>query len=257
MKLFKYSDFLNESSENIDSICEKYGIKNYVLKDGLVNVDGGVYLYRKGLTKLPLKFGEVSGDFNCSYNRLTSLEGSPSRVGESFGCHNNKLTSLEGAPIRVGGAFYCYANRLTSLEGAPTRVGGGFYCSFNQLTNLEGAPEVVENGFYCNDNKLTTLKGGSKVRGTDYYASHNQLINFYGFPEDGWEGSVEFFGNPVHEILRLFPEDRWCEAIDWIVEFDVLYSRAVPFMYLEAVFERMNLPVPEDDIYNLKNYEII
>jgi len=28
-------------------------------------------------------------------------------------------------------------------------------------------------------------------------------------------------------------------------------------MYLEAVFERMNLPVPEDNIYNLKNYEII
>jgi len=55
----------------------------------------------------------------------------------------------------------------------------------------------------------------------------------------------------------LFPEERQCEAIDWIVEFDVLYSTVVPFMYLEAVFERMNLPVPEDNIYNLKNYEII
>jgi len=236
MKLFKWSEFLKESNEDVDSICKKLGIENYAVKDGLVNVDGGVYLYRKGLTKLPLKFGEVSGNFYCSFNKLTSLEGSPSRVG---------------------GDFDCYANRLTSLEGAPTRVGGDFGCSWNKLTNLEGAPEVVEKNFYCRNNKLTTLKGGSKVRGTRYLAYNNHLINFYGFPEDGWEGSVDFFGNPVQEILDLFPQERWCEAIDWILEFDVLYSTVVPFMYLEAVFERMNLPVPEDEIYNLKNYEII
>jgi len=236
MKLFKWSDFLNESLEDIDSICRKWGIENYTVKDGLVNVDGYVHLDCKNLTKLPLKFGEVTGYFECS---------------------RNQLTSLEGAPTRVGGDFNCYGNQLTSLEGAPTRVGGDFNCSNNRLTSLEGAPEVVENNFYCFNNKLTSLKGGSKVRGTRYYASHNQLINFYGFPEDGWEGEVYFHGNPVEEILDLFPEERWCEAIDWIVEFDVLYSTVVPFMYLEAVFERMNLPVPEDDMYNLKNYEII
>jgi hypothetical protein len=236
MKLFKWSDFLKESNEDIDQICKRYDIENYTIKDGLVHVDGSVNLYNKGLTKLPLKFGEVSGYFDCS---------------------NNQLTSLEGAPSRVGGNFTCWNNQLTSLEGAPTRVGGSFNCSYNQLTSLEGAPEVVEKNFYCHNNKLTTLKGGSKVRGTTYLAYNNQLINFYGFPEDGWEGEVDFIRNPVHEILRLFPENRWCEAIDWIVEFDVLYSTVVPFMYLEAVFERMNLPVPEDNIYNLKNYEII
>jgi hypothetical protein len=257
MKLFKYSDFLNESNEDIDSICKKWSIKNYTIKDGLVNVDGDVDLYDKKLTKLPLKFGEVSGDFYCSYNQLTSLEGAPTRVGGNFTCSFNKLTSLEGAPTRVVGDFDCYENRLTSLEGAPSRVGGYFSCSLNQLTSLEGAPEVVEKEFYCSNNKLTSLKGGSKVRGTRYWAFNNQLINFYGFPEDGWEGSVDFSGNPVHEILDLFPRERWCEAIDWIVEFDVLYSTVVPFMYLEAVFERMNLSVPEDNIYNLKNYEII
>jgi len=236
MKLFRYTDFLKESLEDVDSICKRYSIENYTVKDGLVHVDGSVYLSGRELTKLPLKFGEVTGYFDCS---------------------DNRLTSLEGAPIRVGGDFNCSFNNLTSLEGAPTRVGGGFRCSYNQLTNLEGAPEVVEKGFYCSNNKLTSLKGGSKVRGTTYLAHNNKLINFYGFPEDGWEGSVNFSGNPVQEILNLFPQERRCEAIDWIVEFDVLYSTVVPFMYLEAVFERMNLPVPEDKIYNLKNYEII
>ena len=64
MKLFRYPDFLKESLEDIDSICKKYGIENYTIKDGLVNVDGYVDLSFKKLTKLPLKFGEVSGDFN-------------------------------------------------------------------------------------------------------------------------------------------------------------------------------------------------
>ena len=236
MKLFRYPDFLKESLEDIDSICKKCGIKNYTIKEGLVNVHGDVNLSVRELTKLPLKFGEVTGDFSCSWN---------------------KLTSLEGAPSRVGGHFNCILNRLTSLEGTPIRVGGDFSCSWNKLTNLEGAPEVVEKNFYCSNNKLTTLKGGSKVRGARYWTHNNELINFYGFPEDGWEGVVDFSGNPVQEILSLFPIERRCEAIDWIVEFDVLYSTVVPFMYLEAVFERMNLPVPEDKIYNLKNYEII
>ena len=49
MKLFKWSDFLKESLEDIESICKKYDIENYTIKDGLVNVDGGVDLYDKGL----------------------------------------------------------------------------------------------------------------------------------------------------------------------------------------------------------------
>jgi hypothetical protein len=38
------------------------------------------------------------GYFGCSYNQLTSLEGSPKEVGGSFDCSYNQLTSLEGSP---------------------------------------------------------------------------------------------------------------------------------------------------------------
>ena len=31
MKLFKYKDFLNESNQDIDSICKRYGIENYTI----------------------------------------------------------------------------------------------------------------------------------------------------------------------------------------------------------------------------------
>ena len=32
------------------------------------------------------------------------------RVNGSFWCNNNQLTSLEGSPEKVGGDFYCYNN---------------------------------------------------------------------------------------------------------------------------------------------------
>jgi hypothetical protein len=67
----------------------------------------------------------------------------PQKVGGDFYCSNNQLTSLEGAPQEVGGYFYCSNNQLTSLEGAPQKVGGNFSCSNNQLTSLEGAPQKV------------------------------------------------------------------------------------------------------------------
>jgi len=82
-----------------------------------VNVTGNVNLYKLKLARLPAKFGEVGGDFYCSRNQLTSLEGAPSQVGGYFSCADNKLTSLEGAPSQVGGYFSCADNKLTSLVG--------------------------------------------------------------------------------------------------------------------------------------------
>jgi hypothetical protein len=84
-RLIYYKTFIKESKEDIDSICRKYNIRNYVVnEDGTVDVDGNVHLDNRGLTELPLKFRKVSGDFYCHINQLTSLEGSPREVGGDF-----------------------------------------------------------------------------------------------------------------------------------------------------------------------------
>jgi hypothetical protein len=128
---------LFESFKDIKSICKKYGIENYTINsDGEVDVDGDVWFSRKGLTKLPLKFGRVSGNFKCVGNKLTTLEGSPERVGGTFDCCGNKLTTLEGAPREVGRDFYCDNNKLTTLEGEPREVGRGFYFFSNPIYTL-------------------------------------------------------------------------------------------------------------------------
>ena len=128
MKLNKEQiDFLNDCT-NAD------GSWTLNEKTGLVDIDGSFNCDSKKLKDFKgVKFGVVGGDFNCSYNSLTSLVGAPKEVGGCFLCYDNKLTSLEGAPQVVRGSFLCNRNKLTSLEGAPQEVGGYFYCSYNKL----------------------------------------------------------------------------------------------------------------------------
>ena len=118
---------------------------------GLVDVQGRFLGYNEGLESLSgISFGHVSGNFFCSDNKLTSLEGAPQTVGGNFFCEINKLTSLEGAPQTVGGGFDCSYNDLTSLEGAPRTVGGNFFSDKFQLEkgewNMAGWLKVLNTG---------------------------------------------------------------------------------------------------------------
>ncbi len=112
-----------------------------------VKVTGDVDLVDAGLTKLPINFTEVGGNFWCYSNELTSLEGAPEEVGRDFNCSYNELTSLVGAPRKVGRSFFCSYNELTSLEGAPEEVDTDFWCRDNQLTSLKGKPKFIGGDF--------------------------------------------------------------------------------------------------------------
>ncbi len=136
MKIKTFNKF-NESKSDIDSICNKYGIKNYTIENGLVNVNGNVNLSKKRLTELPVRFGTVTGYFYCYYNKLTSLKGCPKEVQGDFDCSNNLLTDLIGSPNTVGDGFYCINNK--------------------QLTSLVGAPELIEDVFYCRETPVHSI----------------------------------------------------------------------------------------------------
>ena len=146
-------------------------------------IDNSINLSGIDLKKLP-DFSNcvVNGNFDCSFNQLTSLEGAPKEVDGSFYCSSNQLTSLEGAPQEVGGYFYCSNNQLTNLKGAPKEVGGKFDCSYNKLTTLEGAPKEVGGDFYCYDNQLTSLEGAPYKVGDSFDCSFNQLTSLEGAP---------------------------------------------------------------------------
>jgi hypothetical protein len=100
--------------------------------DNSIDVEGNVDISSLNLKEMPVKFGKVTGNFNCSDNDLTSLKHCPTTIVGDFYCSSNELTSLEHGPITISGDFYCSNNLLTSLEHGPT-VLGNFYCFNNKF----------------------------------------------------------------------------------------------------------------------------
>ena len=176
-------------------MCKKYGIKNYTINNGLVDVNGDVdlrNLNKEELTKLPIKFGIVSGFFYCSNNHFTSLIGAPQKVGGDFDCYNNILISLKGAPQKVGGDFYGSRNKLTTLEGAPKEVSGNFICRYNQLTSLDGCPQEVGGNFYCSSNNIYRLDFIPNYT-EDFHIKDNPFFNVWKLIEDSIEKDYTLF----------------------------------------------------------------
>jgi hypothetical protein len=186
-------------------ILDLLKISNYKINDdGTIDVVGNVDLSEMNISKLPLKFGRVVGSFNCSYNKLTTLEGAPKFVSRDFVCKHNKLTILDGCPSEVGGSFWCNDNELKSLDGSPMSVGitpdygaGGFYCQNNQLSSLKGCPTKVGGDFDCSNNLLTSLVGcPNKV--FSFNCSENKLVSLVGCPK-----KVNSFNCSRNEITSL------------------------------------------------------
>jgi len=169
------------------SLMATHKIDNYTIRpDGLVDVDGSVILDMQ-LTKIPVKFGIVTGYFDCSYNDFTSLIGCPERVEGSFYCDHNQLTSLEGCPRKVGGTFECSHNRLTSLKGCPEKVGNIFYCDHNPVH------------FTKEDIKLAKLER-SKTKDIHFLADqlNNAFEDIYNRNRVGIEITLD---GPIDEVL--------------------------------------------------------
>jgi len=252
MKYIKlYEGF--QSEEEVSRICDKFGIKNWSINsDGLVDVNGDVDFIGIGLTKIPLKFGNVSGYFLCKENQLTSLEGSPKEVGY-FNCSNNQLTSLEGCPRSVVGGFYCDNNQLTSLEGCPRSVGGNFSCSDNQLTSLEGCPRSVGLDFYCYSNRLTSLEGCPRSVGGNFWCNSNQLTSFEG--PRYIEGEFYCTGNQIENVWKIIsPNKKWDSSImDLFNDYDALRGNDIVLDRFNEFLEEIGL----EPVQNVKGYNNI
>ena len=124
--LEKFEDIFKPPSDEEAREREKRWLKRKFDKsklidngDGTFDYDGDLDLFNLGLTSLldlPYKLRRVRGDFYCTYNQLTTLEGAPREVGGGFSCSYNQLTTLEGAPEKVGGDFYYHSNSASEEE---------------------------------------------------------------------------------------------------------------------------------------------
>ncbi|OYX86459.1 MAG: hypothetical protein B7Y83_01290 [Flavobacteriales bacterium 32-34-25] len=170
----------------VKHIIKKYKIRigSYTIReDGLIDVRGSVKLTGNNFFKLPLKFGNVTGDFYCKQNGLGTLKGSPKYVGGNFNCSDNELTSLEGGPDYVGGSYFCNENNLINLKGCPVEVIGRFNCALNNLESLAYSPRRVGKSYHAHHNRLKTLNGAPAFVGGVFNVAANLLANLEGCPD--------------------------------------------------------------------------
>lgn len=115
---------MKTNAQLINEICPRLYLRQRGIFfhdcNGRIIVPASISLRQRNLYALPNLSGvHVDGDFDCSGNFLTRLDGAPASVGGSFNCDDNALTSLRGGPVIVGGAYSCLSNPLQSLSGYP------------------------------------------------------------------------------------------------------------------------------------------
>lgn len=166
----------NDKVDQIKQALEKLNIKKYKINtDYTVDVNDNVDISQMYLSRIPVKFRKIEGDFDCSYNSLTNLINAPKEVYGFFDCSLNTIYTLVGGPEIVKGGYYCSDNKLSDLEGFPKKVYVVFDAERNELTTLKGSPEVLTcQEFSVAQNNLKDLKDGPK-RGFNFDCSHNNI----------------------------------------------------------------------------------
>jgi hypothetical protein len=159
--------------------CEHILDVTYV-KNGKVFVGGQsdekTVNMRKQSVSFPVKFGTISGNFDCSNTVLHTLSGGPVEVAGHFICNKINIDTLVGGPNRVGDNYECYANLLTTLQGLPEYVGYRMLLSWNEnlpvlrLVTLKYNRSRVAGGVYFN-------RSFGDWQGHDYEVS--EIINRY------------------------------------------------------------------------------
>ena len=226
----RYLKLYNESvkpgfRKYVEETCSNLCITRWSINDeGKVDVDDSVHLRNCDLTKIPFKFGNVTGHFTCNGNNFKTLKGSPDYVGGYFSCNSNQLISLDGAPTKVGEYFSCSSNKLVNLIGGPKELNGDYYCDWNELVSLEGAPEYLDYDLDCSNNKLETLSGMPiGLRFID--CASNNIASTEGIKKSKL---FRFQDNPIYVIYRLFCSyDRsyYQSASDFMDSLDYNYIR--------------------------------
>ena len=149
---------LVDAKRPIKMWLRKMHISDYTINNDLtVDVAGDVILEPQALnniSRLPVQFGIVRGDFHCASNSLSSMSGSPHEVHGYFLWSKTDITDLTGAPRIVHKNFECSNNdKLTSLAGAPDEC-QSFLCYYSPIKELGAFTCQIKHTFehlYCTD----------------------------------------------------------------------------------------------------------
>jgi hypothetical protein len=124
-----------------------------------------------------LHFCEIRDSIDLSYNQITSLEGCVEMVGGEFDISYNPLSSLIYGPQNVQGHYRCHHCSLTNLEGLAQEFGlfeSFLYAHSNQIDTLEHLENKTITSLLLSNNKITSLQGIDLY--TDVLSIHHNPI---------------------------------------------------------------------------------
>lgn len=110
---------MNNKIYRILKFLKEHKIENaFINDDYTVDIIGNVDLSKCGLHYMPIKFNNVTGNFDCSYNNLTSLKNCPKKVGGNFDCTGNDINLEEVSVENYKGLFLYNENENNKLLNA-------------------------------------------------------------------------------------------------------------------------------------------
>lgn len=132
-------------------------------------------LSRLNWEKLPDLSSLTVKDFDCSHNKLSTLEHCPNVTGR-FNCsYNPNLTGFDCASQHVGTLICVECDSLESLTGAPTA--DNYIINYNKsLKNLNGMGLVAKKLTCAHNDSLIDLTGISDYIDTLIVANNSALI---------------------------------------------------------------------------------
>lgn len=205
-RLNENSSFLKDPKEILEKLtllCDNFnpGLAT-IHPDGTVDYAGSIrFIRRRGLSKLPVKFGQVNG-FSCAGLGLTTLEGCPEKVEGFFFADQNELTDLKGFPKFVGSHIKLSFNKLTTLEGLNYHK-GNLFLDNNKLTSWNGGPDQIypdgdPSALNVMKNLFTDLKGfPTQLNGYFQVENNPHLTSLEGFPQVCLELPGVLFGDRI------------------------------------------------------------
>lgn len=119
MSLLKNIKQDNESIfiERVSDWLKERGIKNYGIRDGVIDVVGSVYLWNLRYIPDYIKFGKVDGDFYFTCSTCMDLEGCPQEVTGLFSITGSKyIESLQYAPKKAGKFYASFCKKKFTKE---------------------------------------------------------------------------------------------------------------------------------------------
>lgn len=212
LKSFNEANGKGPNLKKIRDFCNKLGIEiSQIHPDGTVDVRGDVKFDKqlKKIKQLPIKFGEISGDFLFyQHTKITTLEGFPHTVGGSFMFHTDSknVSNLIGGPNYVGENYIITGCKITSLEGIASTIGGNLNLSLTHITDFQFAPKEVGGSVYTHGVQLSTLEGCPEIIGGDLFASGN-FTSLKGLPKQ--VGMVKVTSSRINWVGGGWRRDLW------------------------------------------------